>query len=425
MERLIRILKENKDVADFKITTVKKHSYQLFFVKDKIETNRLVDSTSYVCTVYYDKDDKRGNAFFDYAPYLTDEEVKEKIKDAIFNASLTLNKHFDLPKKQDKPMELDSNFKGADFAKLAEDVSKAIFANEMNENLYTAATEIFINKINKRIINSQGLDVEEELYQGQVEMIPTYETKEKEVEIYHTFNFSNFDFEEIKNLAFEGFVLAKDRYFAIDLPKGLQGTNIIMNSPDMDKMFKFFTDNLSYTAKFYKSNLFEVGQSVTGDVTSDITITKAPYFKGCFNSEAFDDDGIVLKDRVVIENGKAVSMFGGIQTASYIGEKDVTGNLPLTIVKEGKVSFEEMKKKPYIRCVRFSSLQQDSSNGLIGGEVRLAYYFDGEKEIPVTGFTFTGNMLELKSSLVFSKETITLDSYHGPKYIGLPKTQII
>jgi len=70
-------------------------------------------------------------------------------------------------------------------------------------------------------------------------------------------------------------------------------------------------------------------------------------------------------------------------------------------------------------------MQMDRLSGLVGGEVRLGYYFDGEKEIPVTGFTFTGNLHELKGLMEYSKEEVTYARYHGPKYILLPKTKIV
>ena len=68
MERLIKLLKANKDIADYRISEEKVHSYQLFFVKNKLETNRLSDSDKIKVTVYVDMEKKaRGSGDFEYA----------------------------------------------------------------------------------------------------------------------------------------------------------------------------------------------------------------------------------------------------------------------------------------------------------------------------------------------------------------------
>ena len=62
-----------------------------------------------------------------------------------------------------------------------------------------------------------------------------------------------------------------------------------------------------------------------------------------------------------------------------------------------------------------SGLQGDFYNDYIGGEVRLAYYHDGEKIIPVTGISISGRASEVLNSLRLSSEIAVADSYTGPK----------
>ena len=61
-----------------------------------------------------------------------------------------------------------------------------------------------------------------------------------------------------------------------------------------------------------------------------------------------------------------------------------------------------------------SGLQVDFFNDYIGGEVRLAYYHDGEKLIPVTGISITGSLKQVLSSIRLSCETAADDGYTGP-----------
>ena len=110
--------------------------------------------------------------------------------------------------------------------------------------------------------------------------------------------------------------------------------------------------------------------------------------------------------------------------ASYLGIKKPTGMIPNVVVKHGSKSIKEMKNEPYLECVKFSSFQVDHYSGFFGGEVRLGYYFDGEKTYPVTGFAISGNIHNLKGSLVFSKEIETKVRYKGPKAVEIKGMKI-
>jgi len=425
MEKLLKILKADNRIGDYKIIFKQTHSYQLFYVSTKLETSRISDSEKYTVCVYVDKEDKRGVGEFGYASYMSEEEVKSNIDEAIFNAGLALNPHYEIPGKQEKPAKIPSNLEDFDFKDLAKEVADAVFSNKMNDIVYSAATEIFLNKVTTRIVNSKGLDNEEVSYFGEIELVPTYDTKEKEVEVYHMAKFSNFDKQKIADEVKENLKLVDDRYHAIDLPKTVRDVNVIIDCDEGAKVFNYFLEDSHYSTKFTKGNLFEVGKSAQGEeIKGDkLNISLAPSFLGCANSRSIDNDGITLKPVQILKDGVLMANHGDNQFGFYLGVKP-TGDLPVVLVEPGKQSFKDMHNKPYLRCVRFSNMQIDRTSGLVGGEVRLGYYFDGEKEIPVTGFTFTGNMHELKSLVELSSELETYAYYHGPKYILLPKVSI-
>ena len=73
-----------------------------------------------------------------------------------------------------------------------------------------------------------------------------------------------------------------------------------------------------------------------------------------------------------------------------------------------------MKKEPYLHVVSFSDFSMDSFSGYFGGEIRLAYLYDGEKVTPVTGGSVSGNLLELQKNIVFSTERYKNKDYDGP-----------
>jgi PmbA protein len=136
--------------------------------------------------------------------------------------------------------------------------------------------------------------------------------------------------------------------------------------------------------------------------------------KGSVSSSAFDHDGVTLVDRKIIENGKAIALYGGTKFAQYLGEV-ATGNLGCISVECGTLTDEQKTSAPYFRCASMSGLQVDIYNDYIGGEVRLGYYFDGEKEIPVTSISISGKLSVALANMRLSSEETTYESYRGPK----------
>ena len=72
INRIINLLKENKGVTDYRINTLKRESYELFFVHKSLETVRSTDTTDITVTVYVANEDKLGDATFSVYSSYTD-----------------------------------------------------------------------------------------------------------------------------------------------------------------------------------------------------------------------------------------------------------------------------------------------------------------------------------------------------------------
>ena len=82
-----------------------------------------------------------------------------------------------------------------------------------------------------------------------------------------------------------------------------------------------------------------------------------------------------------------------------------------------KVPVEEMKKDPYLEIIQFSSFVMNPMTGDFGGEIRLAYYYDGKTVTPVTGGSITCNMQDSLSSMYFSRKTRQINNCVVPQTI--------
>lgn len=94
-------------------------------------------------------------------------------------------------------------------------------------------------------------------------------------------------------------------------------------------------------------------------------------------------------------------------------------------VNAGSLSEDDISKEPYFECLSMSGLQLDIYNDYIGGEVRLAYYFDGKKKTPLTGVSISGKLSDALSTLRLSDKIVTRGGYRGPHKATLDKISII
>ena len=424
IERIKNILNKFNDITDYRIIENKKSSAELYYVLDKLETNRLVDRTDYTVSVSKMYGDKLGIAQCGISLSYTDLDIENKIKEAISRTELSLNIPYEMPKGCVTKDKSDSNILKENKTEIALKVADAIYASKKYKDGWINSAEIFVNEKETRLINSKGADnkyVSADLF---IEIIPTWKGEKEEVEIYFSLERGFIDYNEITSKVDELLENAKARSKAINLPKDLKNINVIFGAEMISNICDYLKNNLSYSSKFMHTNVLEVGEDLSKDNNVKLNLILKPIITELPSSSPFDMDGNILKEIKIIDNGKAVSLHGSSQFGQYLGIKNPTGSIPLLELECGKESFDDLKKEPYIYCVTFSSPQLDDYSGYYGGEIRLAYYFDGKNTYPVTGFSISGNLKEDFTKLRLSKEQDTFNDYKGPKYLLVPNMNI-
>ena len=424
IERIINLLKADSGVSDYRINTQKRESYELFFVHKKLETVRATDTTEIKVTVFVREDEKLGTATFSVYSSYTDEDISEKIDGAKKKAALASNKAYPLPENESGVWDSESNFKQFEPCELASMISDAVFAANAYENGSLNATEIFVYKDTVSVKNSRGIDKTETRYSAMVEAIPTFNASEESVELYECYNFTEFDAATVTAEIDEKMHEVRDRLVAKNPEKKLE-CRVILAAPELAQLFSELAFNLNYEVVYNRSNAFSKGDLIQKDPKGDkLTVTMKGRMLGSVSSAAFDTDGVTKKDALVIKDGKAENYFGSVQFASYLGEEP-TGNIYCLKAECGSFGENDMKEAPYFRCASMSGLQLDVHNDYIGGEVRLAYYYDGEKEIPITGVSISGKLSEALSGMRLSNEETSYEDYRGPKYAAFDNIEIV
>ena len=420
--QIIKCLKQINEVSDWLITIASNKTYEAFYVLEQLETTRATNTTNYEVTVYrqieVDNNKYLGSSTITIPHKMSDEDLIELLNDAVYSAGLATNKPFEIVKGErsrtwsetlltDNPLE-------------AIDKIASIYFNLSSTNRKFNSLELFYKIQDIRLINSQGVDYTKTLNSVEIEAVPTYDGHKQKVEIYKYFRYKKIDHEQIKTDALDALNDVESRYNAQLLDEKKQ-IDIILRDDNVLELVRELISTSSYASIYKDSALYKVNDFIQHDPVGDrLTITLMPLSE----SDGFDKDGVMLKPVKIVEQGQLIQYFGSNQYAYYLGVKP-TGSLRFTKVEPGEKSVVEMKKNPYIEILSLSGLQVEIYNGYVGGEVRLANYFDGEKIIPISGFSFSGNLNTILSDIELSKEKHESTFYEGPKYIKLKNLEVL
>ncbi len=407
---IIKILKENKKIADYELTVTEKKSRELFYVLKNLEINRATEITKNRITVYVDKKDKRGSTTIMITSSDDEKSVVKKVNDAVVKASQALNPYFPLQNKTVNIKEK-CEFK-EDLNEVALKIGNAVFKADVYKEGWINSTEIFVSKYTKHFINSKGINHSYEFLRCEVEVIPTWSNGKEEFELYKFFESAKPDYKLVTKEVEEILELAKNRSIAkkideVKLPKNLK---VLIQGDMLNNLVWNFASELSYRANYYKVNHYQLKDEISG-VPFDITLKGVD--KKCSNSCPFDQNGVVLENKKIIKSGKAVSLWGDMQHAHYL-DNAATGKYSILDLKGTELDYETDK---HLIISNFSSPQLDENSGYWGGEVRLALYFDGKKYIPVSNFSISGNIFEDVKKMHVSKEKAAQPDYTGPRYL--------
>ncbi|MBQ7374249.1 MAG: hypothetical protein IJW64_06815 [Clostridia bacterium] len=420
---IVKLLKENKDITDFKVNSISTESYENFYVRGKLETVRATQTEDAVVTVYVDGDGVKGDSSFSVYASMSEEEVAKKIADAYERAKLVKNKPYDIPSGDELSVEIKSNFKGCDLPTLAKNIASAVEKADSYTNGSINALEIFIYKEKTSVVNSRGVNKTQTRYRAMIEAIPTWTADGESVELYEAYHFTDFNADEITKEIDERMREVRDRKVAQKLAPCT--VNVLLPAREVANLMSEIVDSLNFATVYSRANVFSKGDFIQKDRTGDsISLTACHEIAGSRFSAYFDTDGVTLKDKVVVDNGEVKSYYGSHRFGSYLGE-DVTGDLRCISLEKGSLTEDEISKEPYVECVSLSGLQLDLYNDYIGGEIRLAYYYDGEKKVPVTGISMSAKLSVVLNSIRLTEKVTAKDYYKGPEKALLKNMSII
>ena len=422
MQNAAALMKKDPQISDYKINTVKKESYELFYVKGKLETVRATDTCDRQITVYVDHDGFRGDSMFYVYPSTTSQELEEKLHSAVRNALMIKNAPYTLPKQEKQEVDLPSNLGDAPMARLADRIAHLVFSANTLEGGSLNSVEVFLNHYEESVSNSRGLQKTQHRWAAMVEAIPTFNGSKESVELYEQYNFSALNQDALVKEIADKMDAVKARYEAVK-PDFPMDCPVVLHKQELNELFTALSEDLEYSTVYNHGNCFKKGDRLQSGACGDsLTLTMKGSVEGSVSSSSFDGDGVSLGEITLIENGTVENYFGSNRFGQYLHIEKPTGNLGCLCLAPG--SFEKVEKGPWLEILSMSGLQVDFFNDYIGGEIRLAYYHEKGKLLPVTGISISGKASQVLDRIRFSSDLTLQDSYYGPSKALLSNLKI-
>ena len=403
MEKYIEILKSCGADA-WEIQDTKTRGWEFYFIGHRLDQNRAKDVEHINLKVYKLSEDEQslGIASAEVSPTDNEETIRKTAENLVYQASLVKNKPYQLNQPEEAKLQ-EAEIKP--LAMEAESFIKTMLGIEETGTEYLNSFEIFVNQNEQRLVTSEGIDITQSYPTSMLDLVVNARKEEHEIELYRLYHLGSCEPEQIKRDVEDLLQFGKDRLLAVSTPQ-LEHTPVLLSTDAALSVYEYFLSNLDAAYLLRGMSSYEIGKPIAEDIQGDrITIRSVRTLPGSPCNFAYDEEGAVIRDEVLMEESVPKKFVGSRKFSQYLGLED-SFMVSNWCVSGGRKSADELRNGKFLEIVEFSDFQVDSMTGDIFGEIRLAYYHDGEGNVtPVSGGSVSGSMLDNIAHLQMSRET--------------------
>lgn len=421
VEKILAALKKS-GVEQYQITETHEESAELFFIRKSLDMQRKKDVRTAEVVVYREfsegGDRMLGSATVQLQDSFTEGQMEELFRDALYAAGFVRNKRYELyeGKGQEAPAAYRDKMSDKSLAEIAGLFADALYAEDGAEDVFVNSAEIFACRKQIHILNSRGVDVRFQKSGVKGEFVAQC-VSGQDVETYQDFAYESLETEALGRKVRETLEMTRARAQAVAAPPAGEYRVILYGSYVRD-LLDYYLQRSGSSMIYQKYSSFRAGCDVQGDGVEADRIRL-----GLKATEPYSTEGIPMRDRVLVRDGKLQLIHGATRFAYYLGIEP-TGMYRTVTAPAGSVTLEQMRQAPHLEVVNFSDFQMDNLSGHFGGEIRLAFLYDGERRVPVTGGSVNGNILEAQKHFIFSRETQTESRFEGPVAVCMEKVSV-
>ncbi len=394
--------------------------WEFYFIRHDLDQNRITEVRTFPVTLYRPLEDGLlGSASGEIAPTDSDSEIRKKLEDIYYQASLVKNPEYRL---NDRPVESPA-LKEVDVSAIAKDFINAMAKVHETETEFINSYEIFVREITRHYRNSSGVEYTVRYPNSMIEVVVNARKGDHEIEVYRMFYSGTCNEEKLCRDVEKALRYGKDRLNAEPTP-ALNKYDVLFSTDDALEVYWYFADKINTEMIHTRMSDWKPGKSAAEYKDGDrITLKAVSTLQNSSKDYPIDREGAVIRDRTLIRDGVVESLWGPRQFSQYLGVEDSALAENFT-VEGGARSEAEIRKGDYLEVVEFSAFSVNLVGGDIAGEIRLGYLHQNGNVRIVTGGSVSGKIDEAIPTMQFSRETEQYNSWLVPRVTMLKNLKI-
>ena len=435
LTKIVDALNKRTDLAGWTVRHVITRGTQVYAVPKQTEAQRTVGIEQYKIDVLRKTSDREGKEAVGSGnvTVLPDGNIDAAIESAVLTAGLVANPVHTIPGPAPLPdIPLVDTDLQSDSSKVVKAVMEQIqAAASKSPDVYLTAAECFGEIHTTHLVNSRGIDAEQEATRINIEFVLHGQRGDDHME-----SFAEIRRRRVADLHIEEEIQQRIRHtldlFEASAPPSWQGPVVLQREALAtfmagDGLSGGVVHSLSSAeSKYAKFSSWEIGKSVfRGEVKGDPLTVWAnrciPY--GIYSSR-FDDEGLPAQRLELIRNNELVAFAASQRYADYLNIP-ATGAFGGVEVPPGSSPASALLVEPYIEIIQFSWFNPDTVTGDFATEIRFGYLVENGIRKPFRGGQLVGNYLEALADVRWSTETDMFGSYLGPHTVRFNNLKIV
>ena len=416
-----------RKLSGWQIREGRRTSNQSFLALTDPECRRVVETRAWIVSLHQRRGDALGLASFKITgPEMGD--LEKRIDEALFSASLVTNQPFELPEPGGAlPLvDLEEKDAGPRLAAEIEDRIRAALGRERGVRLSSA--EVFIDRLESRLMNHKGIDVAQTETSLHMELILLARAGGRENEFIDRYTrrlARDFNVEgEVRHSA----ELARDATKASLPQTGL--FPVLLTDEPLDHLFNPIVARASARLKYNRMVEGKIGDRVLDAGPGDpVTVWSNPLVSGASGSFRFDGYGSPAKAVCLVENSVLKNHLADKRYADYLGVP-VTGELGNVEVGAGNVPYGELLRLalagggPIYHLLAFSAFEPNAITGAFSAEIRAGYEITATGTRPIKGGSVSGVLQRDLARARLSRERTQRESVLAPSGVFFDRLTI-
>ena len=424
LDKIVTALKAHKDLAGWTVRHIDSQGAQLYAVAEQVEARRAVNEEKFKVEVLRRTKTAGGEAAMGSGEVtlLPGGDIADAIAQAALVAGLVANPVHELPGPSALPQPelVDAEIKADSLAILDSVIAQMRESAAKHKTVQLTSAECFAELESVHLVNSRGIDAEQEATEINIEFILQSRTKSSNSETHREMTRRR-----KTDLDLDAEIELRARYTRDLLEAGppptWQGPVVIRR----DALATFIAGDYMATtplrtlssaaSKYAKISAWEVGKSVfRGEVIGDALTLWANRRIPCgIASNRFDAEGLPAQRVEIIGDNKLVAFAASKRYADYL-QIPATGDFGGLELPAGSTPAADLLAEPYVEVSMFSWFNPEPISGNFSSEIRLGYFVENGKAKPFKGGQLIGNVLDALANVRWSEETGFYGNYLGP-----------